>query len=971
VEKNLNKRTYPSLLTKGLKFIKDFLDYWIDDYVGNEKRYLHINSAMPVLQFTMNDGHNYWEHKRSVFLNTDDAFLSSQIYKDYYHHEETNDISNEDSDDKKDHHEETNDISNEDSDDKKDDGTVTDSEEDVVDVSEGSDNDMFSVSDHNDTEMTSTPKKAIENSLSATHSDKVENLPQPSESNERESLIIATDSKPTELSVRTNQEVNLPQPSESNKRESLSIVTDSIHKETSVRTNQEVNLSQPSASNVREPLSIATDSIPNKPCVRTNQEVNLSQPSASKKRESLSIATDRVIKEPSKLKFRRNNNSINKSLVPQKKQIETKEKKKNESSTKKSSSKQSSLSKTLFQEPVTKNTLPIEKRKKKLLPTNSLASSFMTQRLQNTGRDKVLSTDETMKLGTMSNPPGTNQCYSIAVFQLLLGMNKLWFYVESSLKGYSNLQVDDVVAEKPFIIASHIMGSLLRTSMLNAKAGCLPKPCKVDILRQLRERFLSSHFTANKQEDAHEFLTYFLDKLESECPNTKLSCSAEECRKRKCTKCDHESDTIIESTCNILLPINEKTWSTGQKSSIQTLLEESYDGREIPSGSLCPKCNEGGTQVLMLERAVLKSSSPELLIVVKRMNVLNGTNMSNKLLIECDCVLRMPDMYSFDEERNNGLDTKKNSSQSYYLRSVVCHHGSSYESGHYYTMIIGRDEKSGSDQYFELNDNNHFSLSKERFFETIAVHGYIFHFSKSPPGDLLENYKGFSTKSEYISKLSTTCQQAWRKKPPVRGDNRRISNNEFIYKGKKKGMLTKDFYSWGQTSLKENSPTCSQCLCFNGIMCFDWDTFCTNCISVFPTEMKASELCSVESSTQYDGHGLFSKRLIEEGEFICRMIGKQVAKGTKGQYVVHIESDLIIDASHSLCIAKYANHSCNPNCILQKLSRIESRGSAKYIPEVWISAAESIPKGVELTYNYGTSFVFDPCKCDVCQSKMT
>ena len=293
MEKNLNKRTYPSLLTKGLKFIKDFLDYWIDDYLGNEKRYLHINSAMPVLQFTMNDGHNYWEHKRSVFLNTDDAFLSSQIYEDYYHHEETNDISNEDSDDKKDHHEETNDISNEDSDDKKDDGTVTDSEEDVVDVSEGSDNDMFSVSDHNDTEMTSTPKKAIEKSLSATHSDKVENLPQPSESNERESLIIATDSKPTELSVRTNQEVNLPQPSESNKRESLSIVTDSIHKETSVRTNQEINLSQPSASNVREPLSIATDGITNEPCVRTNQEVNLSQPSASKKRESLSIATDR------------------------------------------------------------------------------------------------------------------------------------------------------------------------------------------------------------------------------------------------------------------------------------------------------------------------------------------------------------------------------------------------------------------------------------------------------------------------------------------------------------------------------------------------------------------------------------------------------------------------------------------------------------------------------------------------------
>ena len=129
-------------------------------------------------------------------------------------------------------------------------------------------------------------------------------------------------------------------------------------------------------------------------------------------------------------------------------------------------------------------------------------------------------------------------------------------------------------------------------------------------------------------------------------------------------------------------------------------------------------------------------------------------------------------------------------------------------------------------------------------------------------------------------------------------------------------------------------------------------------------------MCNVKDSLQYGGRGLFANKEFEVGDFICRMMGTVVSKGTKGQYVVHIENELVIDASKSDCIAKYANHSCNPNCILQKQSRIVSKGSSEYKPEVWITAAESIPKGVELTYNYGTSFVIDPCKCDFCQERL-
>ena len=895
MEQNVKKRTYPTLLRKGLKFVMDFLDFWIDDYLVNIKGYLNINSAIPYLQMTMNDGENYHEHNRSTLLNNEDAFISSDIYFDYYQNDTMND----------------------------------DRKDEVLDYSgEGDNNDLISVSGN---ENDGNVRKAREED-EKTSSKKVE-----------PSATIATVQK-----VSSSSSV----PKES---ESLSIERDSQSEEPSLTSARVQQVPSPSMPKESESLSIATDS---------NREEH-------SKAEKVSLTS--VPKEITATDSKSEKRGATSSVVIPKKLGRLKLLKK----VKESQSNQHMAVKNVSM----KIPSPLKKQDKKKTSsasTNILASSFMNQCLQNSGRDRVLPTENTIKLGTISNPTGTNQCYSIAVFQLFLGMNKFWFYVELLLKGYSDKTVDELVESKPFIMASQIMGSLLKTSMLNAKEGTLPKPCKVDILRQLREHFLIKNFTPNKQEDAHEFLTHFLDNLESECPNSKLSCATEECRKRKCPTCDHDSDTVIESTSNVLLPINEITWNTGEKTSIQNLLNESYDGRPIISGSICPKCKEGGKTVAMIERTVLRSSSPELLLVVKRMNVTNGINLSNKFSIECDSVLTIPDMpHMFNsnekenEEENEGVesDTKKKRYESYYLRSVVCHHGQTYESGHYYTMIVGRDVKSGTEQYFELNDGNHFSLTKERFFDTIKTFGYIFHFSQVSPGNLDENYKGFSSKSDYISKLSTTCQQAWRKKPPKRGDNRRISNNTFILKGQKQ-ILLKDLYHWTKPTLEENSIMCSQCLCHDGIMCYDWDTVCTNCMSVFPTEMKSLTICNVAVSSQYGGHGLFANKEFEEGEFICRMMGTEVSKGKKGQYVVHIENELVIDASQSNCIAKYANHSCNPNCILRKLSRIESKGSSEYNPEVWISAAESIPKGVELTYNYGTSFVIDQCRCDFCQSKM-
>ena len=98
-------------------------------------------------------------------------------------------------------------------------------------------------------------------------------------------------------------------------------------------------------------------------------------------------------------------------------------------------------------------------------------------------------------------------------------------------------------------------------------------------------------------------------------------------------------------------------------------------------------------------------------------------------------------------------------------------------------------------------------------------------------------------------------------------------------------------------------------------MCINWDSSCDFCTEIFPTELKSRDMCYIGNSTQIQEKGLFAKRHIKTNEYICRYVGQRVSQGTTGEYVVIVNDRLTIDAlQYKDYLARYATHSCAPNC---------------------------------------------------------
>jgi uncharacterized protein len=112
------------------------------------------------------------------------------------------------------------------------------------------------------------------------------------------------------------------------------------------------------------------------------------------------------------------------------------------------------------------------------------------------------------------------------------------------------------------------------------------------------------------------------------------------------------------------------------------------------------------------------------------------------------------------------------------------------------------------------------------------------------------------------------------------------------------------------------------------------------------------------------GYGLFATRLIELGEFIAEYTGNKVttavADKLPGRYLFEIDKDWTIDGSPRSNIARYINHSCEPNCEADiKDGRI------------MINTIRDIEAGEEILIDYGEEY-FDEfikpvgCKCEKC-----
>ncbi|XP_044961464.1 uncharacterized protein LOC123412579 [Hordeum vulgare subsp. vulgare] len=118
------------------------------------------------------------------------------------------------------------------------------------------------------------------------------------------------------------------------------------------------------------------------------------------------------------------------------------------------------------------------------------------------------------------------------------------------------------------------------------------------------------------------------------------------------------------------------------------------------------------------------------------------------------------------------------------------------------------------------------------------------------------------------------------------------------------------------------------------------------------------------------GWGVLTVKEINCGELIVEYIGEVICKPVLDKrelvyekagicdYFFRIDADYVIDATHRGGIARYINHSCEPNC---ETRVILVNGEKK----IFIYAKNKIKAGEELTYNY--KFPFDeikiPCLC--------
>jgi hypothetical protein len=146
--------------------------------------------------------------------------------------------------------------------------------------------------------------------------------------------------------------------------------------------------------------------------------------------------------------------------------------------------------------------------------------------------------------------------------------------------------------------------------------------------------------------------------------------------------------------------------------------------------------------------------------------------------------------------------------------------------------------------------------------------------------------------------------------------------------------------------------------------CFPRECTKGHCLTLRPGEeycqntvIQRREYPSIEIfSTKFCGFGLFAMEAIPKHTLIEEYLGEviteeechsRMAKYSTNDcfYFAALENGYVLDASRYGSLARYANHHCNPNCMLQKWI-------VNGAPRIVLQALKNIEIGEELTYNY-------------------
>jgi uncharacterized protein len=126
-----------------------------------------------------------------------------------------------------------------------------------------------------------------------------------------------------------------------------------------------------------------------------------------------------------------------------------------------------------------------------------------------------------------------------------------------------------------------------------------------------------------------------------------------------------------------------------------------------------------------------------------------------------------------------------------------------------------------------------------------------------------------------------------------------------------------------------------------------------------PPRKRTNNRLAYAAPSGIHGSGLFARADIPAGADIAEYDGPRVSvdQGLRlaaggNVYVFRANRRESIDGSVAWNLARHANHSCAPN------AQSVNVGGA-----IWLRALRPIPRGEEITYDYGYSFRDDPVPC--------
>jgi uncharacterized protein len=115
-------------------------------------------------------------------------------------------------------------------------------------------------------------------------------------------------------------------------------------------------------------------------------------------------------------------------------------------------------------------------------------------------------------------------------------------------------------------------------------------------------------------------------------------------------------------------------------------------------------------------------------------------------------------------------------------------------------------------------------------------------------------------------------------------------------------------------------------------------------------------------NSRIDGQGLFAAQEITKDTRIMAYIGEKITRKESARrleagnaYIFHLNYHYALDGKTLANTARYINHSCEPNCEVEKTH-----------DTLWIMALRDIKTGEELSYNYGYTlehYQDNPCNC--------